>query len=215
MDLKDLAFRLLRNWWVLVLAVIVTTGSTVLVGMQQDPIYQASATVELMPSPVLGDSQMISIINVLSNRRTTLNTYARKATGGTVKGRIAEQLGVPISVINAARISAAVLPETTLIEIRSRANDPQLAANISNAVAQELIRSAPDKVMIFELVDYAEPAGSPVEPQATRLVSTGVITGVVLGLLCALGLTLLQRFLETRNARLTGAGQALASSPSK
>lgn len=215
MDFKDLAVRLLRNWWVVVLAVLVTAGSTVFVGLQQDPIYQATATVELMPSPALGDSQMISIINVLSNRRTTINTYARRATSGTVKERVAERLGIPLSVVNAAGISASVLPETTLLEIRARANDPQLAANMSNAVAEELIRQVPDKVMIFELVDYANPASRPVEPQLTRLVSTGVVTGVVLGLLCALGLLLVQRFLEARIARKTNPGQALASSPSK
>lgn len=215
MDFKDLAFRMLRNWWVVVLAVIVTTASTVFVGMQQDPIYQASSTVELMPSPALGDSQMISIINVLSNRRTTINTYARKATSGTVKQQVAERLGISASVVNAAGVSASVLPETTLIEIRARANDPQLAANISNAVAEELIRQVPDKVMVFELVDYAEPSSRAVEPQMTRLLSTGVITGVVLGLLCALGLLLLQRFLELRVSREAQPGQALASSPSK
>lgn len=215
MDFKDLAFRLLRNWWVVALAVVVTTASTVFVGMQQDPIYQATSTVELMPSPVLGDSQMISIINVISNRRTTINTYARKATSGTVKQRVADQLGISVSVVNAAAISASVLPETTLIEVRARANDPQLAASISNAVAEDLIRSAPDKVMVFELVDYAEPSGRAVEPQMTRLASTGVITGVVLGLLCALGLLLLQRFLEARTAREAKPGQALAGSPSK
>lgn len=215
MNIKDLAFRLLRNWWVVVLAALVTTGSTYLIGMQQDPIYQASSTVELKPSPALADSQMISIMNVISSRRTALNTYARKATSGTVKERVAEQLGVRLAVVRSANISASVLPETTLIEIRARANDPQLAADISNAVAQELLRSVPDKVMIFELVDYAAPPGSPVEPQPTRLLTTGVITGVVLGLLCALGLMLLQRFLETRAAAQPSAGKALAGSPSK
>lgn len=215
MEFKDIGLRLLRNWWIVLLAVLVTTASTVLVGMQQDPVYQATSTVELMPSPVLGDNQMISIINVISSRRTTLNTYARKAMSGTVKDRVAEQLGIRSNVVNAAGITASVLPETTLIEVRARANDPQLAADISNAVAQELIREAPDKVMIFELVDYAEPAGSPVEPQLNRLISTGVITGVVLGLLCAVAVILLQRFLELRMARETNSNQALAGSASK
>lgn len=215
MDLKELAFKLLRNWWVVLLAMIVTTASTVFVGMQRDPIYQADATVELMPSPALGDSQMINIINVLANRRTTLNTYARKATSGTLKERVAEQLGVPLKVINGANVSATVLPETTLIEIRARANDAQLAADITNAVAQELIRQVPDKVMVFELVDYATPAGSPVEPQLSRLVSTGALTGVVLGLLCALGLLLLQNFINARARREPAPAPAIVSSPSK
>ncbi len=216
MDLNKLLFGLLRNWWVVVLAVVVTTASTVFVGMQNDPIYQATATVELMPSPALADSQMINIINVLSNRRTTINTYARRATSNTVKERVAEQLGIGQSVVNGANISANVLAETTLIDIRARANTPQLAADISNAVAQELIRQAPDKVMVFELVDFAAPAGTPVEPQITRLFTTGVISGVVLGGFFALALFLLQNFLAARNATAERqAAQVLAGSPSK
>lgn len=215
MNPKELIFGLLRYWWIVVLAIVVTTASTVFVGMQQTPVYQASATVELMPSPALGDSQMISIINVLSNRRTALNTYARKAMSGTVKDRVAEQLGVRPAVVRAANVTASVLSETTLIEIRSRANDPELAAAISNAVAQELIRTAPDKVMVFELVDFASPPSSAVEPQPNRLLTTGLVTGTVLGLFFALGLFLLQRFLASRAAPQPAAGQALASSPSK
>lgn len=215
MNPQEILTSLLRKWWIVALAVIVTTASTMFVGMQQDPIYQATSTVELMPSPALGDSQMISIINVLSSRRTTINTYARRATGGTVKDRVAEQLGVPPVVVNAADISASVLPETTLIEIRAQANDPQLAADISNAVAQELIRQAPDKVMIFELVDFASPPSSSVEPQLNRLLTMGILTGLVLGLVCALGLLLMQRFLNRRASRETTSTQILARSSSK
>jgi capsular polysaccharide biosynthesis protein len=215
MDLKELFFGLLRNWWVIVLAVVITTASTVFIGMQEPAIYQATSTVELMPSPALADNQMINIINVLSNRRTTINTYARKATSGTVKERVAAQLGISNGVVYAANVSANVLAETTLIEIRARANDPQLAADISNAVAQELIRQAPDKVMVFELVDFATPAGSPVEPQISRLFTMGIVTGTVLGGLFALALYLLRRFLASRNPVDSQPAQVLASSTSK
>jgi capsular polysaccharide biosynthesis protein len=215
-NIKEILFSLLRSWWIIVLAVILTTVSTVFFGLQRDPVYQSSATVELAPSPALADSQMINIINVLTNRRTAINTYARKATSGTIKERVAEKLGVPLSVINAAGITAFVLPETTLIEIRAKANDAQLAADISNAVAEELILQVPDKVMIFEIIDFASPAGSPTEPQPNRLVTMGVATGLVLGLFFALALYALQLFLRSRQqAAREPASAVLASSTSK
>lgn len=216
MNVKELLFALLRSWWIILIAIVVTTGSTVFFGLQRDPVYQSSATVELMPSPALADSQMINIINVLTNRRTAINTFARKATSGTVKDRIAEKIGISRSVVNAAGITAFVLPETTLIEIRAKANNAQLAADISNAVAQEIILQAPDKVMIFELIDYATPAASPSEPQPSRLATMGVVTGSVLGLLFALGLYFVQFYLRTRaKVRAEPAPQVLASSVSK
>ena len=216
MNMKELLFALLRSWWIILIAIVVTTGSTVYFGLQRDPVYQSSAAVELMSSPALDDSQMISIINVLTNRRTVINTFARKATSSTVKDQIAERLGIKRSVVDAAGITAFVLPETTLIEIRAKANNAQLAADICNAVAQEMILQAPDKVMIFEQIDFATPAGSPTEPQASRLLTLGLGTGIVLGLFFAFGLYLLQLYLRTRvQMHIEPTPQALVSSASK
>ena len=216
MNMKELLFALLRSWWIILIAIVVTTGSTVYFGLQRDPVYQSSAAVELMSSPSLDDSQMISIINVLTNRRTVINTFARKATSSTVKDQIAERLGIKRSVVDAAGITAFVLPETTLIEIRAKANNAQLAADICNAVAQEMILQAPDKVMIFEQIDFATPAGSPTEPQASRLLTLGLGTGIVLGLFFAFGLYLLQLYLRTRvQMHIEPTPQALVSSASK
>lgn len=216
MNVKELLFALLRSWWIILIAIVVTTGSTVYFGLQRDPVYQSSAAVELMSSPALDDSQMISIINVLTNRRTVINTFARKATSSTVKDQIAERLGIKRSVVDAAGITAFVLPETTLIEIRAKANNAQLAADICNAVAQEMILQAPDKVMIFEQIDFATPAGSPTEPQASRLLTLGLGTGIVLGLFFAFGLYLLQLYLRTRvQMHIEPTPQALVSSASK
>jgi uncharacterized protein involved in exopolysaccharide biosynthesis len=215
-NIKDILFSLLRSWWIILLAIVLTTGSTVFFGLQRDPVYQSSATVELMPSPALADSQMINIINVLTNRRTAINTYARKATSGTIKERVAEKLGIPASVVNAAGITAFVLPETTLIEIRAKANDAQLAADISNAVAEELILQVPDKVMIFEIIDFASASGRPTEPQPSRLATLGVATGVVLGLFFALALYALQLFLRSRQKPVSeSTSPVLASSTSQ
>jgi uncharacterized protein involved in exopolysaccharide biosynthesis len=185
---------LLRSWWIIILAVGITTGSTVYIGMQQPKIYQANSTVEIGPSLTLEENQIINIINVLTNRRTSINTYARKATSGTIKERVAARLGVPQSVVNRAGIIATVLPETTLIEIRARATDPKLAAAISDAVAQELVRQAPDTVMMIEIIDYANPVSDPIEPQASRLLTMGVITGGALGIGFALAIYIVERF---------------------
>ena len=194
MDLMEVLKSLLRSWWIIVLAVGITTGSTVYIGMQQPKIYQATSTVEIGPSLTLEENQIINIINVLTNRRTSINTYARKATSGTIKERVAARLGVPQSVVNQAGIIATVLPETTLIEIRARATDPKLAAAISDAVAQELVRQAPDTVMMIEIIDYANPVSDAIEPQASRLLTMGIITGGALGIGFALAIYIVERF---------------------
>lgn len=195
MDIQEILAHLLKSWWVVVLSVVITASSTLAFGLHQDKIYQATTTVDVQPSTTLSDNQMINIINVLSNRRTTTNTFARRATSGYVEARIASKLNVSRDVVAGANLTAVVPPETTLIEIRAEANDPKLAAAISNAVAEELVKEAPSLVIMIEIVDYADPESSPISPQPSRLLTMGIVTGVILGLIFAILLYVLQRFL--------------------
>lgn len=214
-DLQDMLISMLRNWWVVVLAIVITAGSTYFLGMRQEPVYQATTTVELQPSTVLSDNQMINVLNVLSNRRTAINTYARKATSSTMKEAVATRLGVPAAVISKASLSAAVLPETTLIEIRGVANDPKLAAAITDTVAEELVKQAPTMVLMIEIIDYGDPASSPISPQPFRLLSLGLGTGVGLGLVCVLLIYVLQTVLRTRRLVASPTASSLSGSASQ
>jgi len=197
-DLQELLVSLLRNWWVIVLSVAITAGATYFFGMRQDKIYQATTTIELQPSSVLSDNQVINVLNVLANRRTAINTYARKITSSTLKEAIARRLNVPNGVINSSQLSAAVLPETTLIEIRAVANDPKLAAAITDTAAEEIILQSPSLVLEVEVIDYGNQFSSPIAPQPSRLLALGVGTGLGLGVMFALLLYLLQAFLRSR-----------------
>lgn len=202
LDLNGFLKALLRNWWLVLLTVVVTTASTAYFVSQQKPVYRASSTIELVPNPALSENQAISILSVLNNKRTTINTYARKATSNTMAEQIARELNVPLSVIVGSNITAVVPPDTLLVEIRAEATDPELAADISNFVSKELISQALDKVMKINIIDVATPPSTPFEPQPARVITLGAIFGIVLGIAFAVLEYLFQGLLSQRNRKL-------------
>lgn len=207
LNIQDVLIAMLRSWWIILLAAAITTGTTMFFGLRAESIYEATTTVELQPNSVLSDNLMINLLNVLTSRRTVINTYAQKATSSTIYGESARKLEVPVSVISRANLTAVVLPETTLIEIRAEANDPKLAAAITNTVAEELVKQSPSMVLMIEVIDYADGTGSLISPQPSRLLTMGVVTGLGLGVMFALLLYVLQTFLRTRGVLDTPAAE--------
>lgn len=192
MSLSTFVRVLLRNWWLIVLATALTVGSTAVFVLVQKPVYEAATTVELKPSAVLEDpNQILNTINALT-RRNVINTIARKATSMSMHEEVAQTLGVPVSAVLSAQIRTITPPETNLIEVRARSTDPAFAATVANTVAQNMVGQDYEKVIAVEVIDPAMPPTSPVAPQPLRLLTLGLVFGVILGVAFAL----LEHFLK-------------------
>lgn len=202
-DFNTFLKALLRNWWLILLATAITTASTAYFVSQQPPNYRAESTIELVPSPALSENQAISILSVLNNKRTTINTYARKATSSTMAEQVAQTLNVPLAVVTGANITSVVPPDTLLVEIRAEATDPKLAADISNTVSKQLTSQALDKVMKINIIDVATPPSTPFEPQPARIITLGALFGGVLGIAFAVLEYLFQGLLSRRSPKVT------------
>lgn len=185
MDLRTFFSILLRNWWLIILSVITTAGSAYYVVRGQQPIYRAGTTVELRCNTALEPAQCVSALGLL-DRRTVINTTARKATGSAMQEQVAKTLGIPVTYIADADLSAIVVPEANLIEIRALSTDANLAAAITNKVAEELSTQIPEKVLQLDVIDAAVPPTSPIEPQPFRTITLGVVFGLALGVVFAL-----------------------------
>lgn len=185
MDLKTFLGILLRSWWLILLSIITTAGSAAFVVRGQQELYRAETTVELRANAQLDDAQLISAINVL-DKRTIINTQARKATGTAMRDKVASGLNLPPEVVADSNITAVVVPQSNLIEIRATRPEPDIAAAISNKVAEELRNELPDKVMTIDIIDRAVPPTEPIEPQPARTITLGVLFGGALGVVFAL-----------------------------
>ncbi len=192
MSLSTFVRVLLRNWWLIVLATALTVGSTAVFVLVQKPVYEAATTVELKPSAVLEDpNQILNTINALT-RRNVINTIARKATSMSMHEEVAQTLGVPVSAVLSAQIRTITPPETNLIEVRARSTDPVFAATVANTVAQNMVGQDYEKVIAVEVIDPAIAPTSPVAPQPLRLLTLGLMFGVIVGVAFAL----LEHFLK-------------------
>jgi capsular polysaccharide biosynthesis protein len=185
MTLQQFVMLALRGWWVILLAVLVTVGSTAFFVSRQAPEYRASTTVELIPHIALNPNDVVDVYNLLDKRNLS-NTLARKAEGTSMVDLVATRLGVDPSVVSNANVSAVVLPDSNIIEIKASSSDPNLAAAISNTVADEMLGQTPDKILQIESIDAATPPSTPIAPQPTRMLVLALFTGLVLGLMFVL-----------------------------
>jgi succinoglycan biosynthesis transport protein ExoP len=186
MSLSTFVRVLIRNWWLIVLATALTVGSTAVFVLLQKPVYQASTIVELKPSVVLEDpNQILNTINALT-RRNVINTIARKATSMSMHEEVAREMGVPVEAVLSARVQTITPPETNLIEVRAQSTDPAFAAAVANIVAQQMLGQDYEKVISMEVIDPAVPPTAPIAPQPVRLLTLGLIFGLILGVAFAL-----------------------------
>lgn len=181
MDLRQFFMLMLRGWWVIVLAVIVTLASTAFFVSRQAPEYRASTTVELTPYAGLEAREVVDVYNLLDKRNLS-NTLARKAEGSTMALLVAEKLAIDLGVVNHADISAIVLPDSNLIEISASSSNRDLAAAICNTVADEMLGPTPDTILQIEAIDRATPPTNPISPQPNRLLVLALFSGLVIGI---------------------------------
>jgi uncharacterized protein involved in exopolysaccharide biosynthesis len=211
MDIDTFFRVLLRGWWLILLAVLVTAGSAAYAVSLQAPVYRATTTVQLRPSEQLDDPRLLIDAQNSLERRTTINTLARNAMGSSMKDQVARALGIELELVKNAEITAIVLPETNLIEIGARSVDPNYAAAIANTVAEELRKQVPERVLQMTITDRAVPPNNPIEPKPTRTVTLGVVFGLLLGVGFALLGYALQRMRSTPSAVVVGDADGLAA----
>lgn len=210
MDLETFFRVILRGWWLILLAVLVTAGSAAYAVSLQLPVYRATTTVQLQASSMLDEPRLIIDAQNSLERRTTINTVARIAIGNSMQEQVAKTLGIELDVVRNAEITSIVVPDTNVIEISARSVDPGYAAAIANTVAEELRKRLPERVLQMAIIDTAVAPTAPIEPQPTRTITLGVMFGLVLGVSFALLGYALQRLrarpeLDSLDTRATGA----------
>jgi capsular polysaccharide biosynthesis protein len=198
MDLATFFRVLLRNWWLIVLSVITTAGSAAWVVSRQSPRYAATAQVWLRPSESLQEPRQVVDVFVALDKRTMINTIARMATSTSMMEHVSRSLGILPIVIEESELTAVVLPDTNLIDIRATNTNPELAAAIVNSVAQGLQAQVPDKALQLDIINAAAPPTEPVYPQPVRTITLGVLFGLALGIMFALFGYMLQHLRTTQ-----------------
>ncbi len=130
-------------WWLLILSVLIPAGISYHFASNRPLLYEARVTV-LVGSSVFEDPSPDSL--QLNISRTLAGAYAELLTQRPVLQAVIDRLGLDVLPEGLAKqISTSISYQAQLLEIRVTDTNPEAAAVIANALADELIRRSPSQ----------------------------------------------------------------------
>jgi non-specific protein-tyrosine kinase len=131
----------LRSWWWLVVASVVLAGGVAFyVSSNLPKVYEGTTTL------IVGQSLTAVNPNTdqLQASQQLSRTYANVATTRPILQKAIEQLGLSVTPEDLAKVvTAKATADTTFLTIAAQDGDPARAADIANAVAQQLVAASP------------------------------------------------------------------------
>ncbi len=152
-ELRQYITIILRRWWVIVLALIITGSIGYSVTKRQQPVYEAKSTILVGQSFKATDisRQDMQISEQLAQ------TYAALARRQPVLQGTAEALDLDYSWQQLqGQVSASLVSGTQLVEITVNAKSPEEAKIIADEVARQLILISPTALQNQESADTIE-----------------------------------------------------------
>src|SRR4051794_14171798 len=183
-----------RKWWVAAILLLSLAGAGVS-SMMAERMYTATAGVYFSVRSVNGVDGLSSSATF---SRDQLATYTTLATTPQVLDPVAERLGISGGAQQlAGQLRVTALDGTVVLDIAATDPNPVRSARIANAVAAELITVVEDLSPSFTTTNQSAveatvvaPATSPTSPSSPKVslnLAAGVVLGLGLGILVALG----------------------------
>ncbi len=185
MELRAYLKILLRSWWIIIPAFLITLTASVVFSYTRPDIYQASATFIVSPSASIRElSDLIGGFNNISFRDGSIvTTYAEVFVTRTIVDTATRKLGLSFEELKEYSFRSVVLPDTNLIKLTVEGTSPQLTRDLANAIGAETIEYVSGLYEIYDvkLLDPAVLPRSPVQPSKARNVAFGAVFGLMLG----------------------------------
>jgi diguanylate cyclase (GGDEF)-like protein len=205
MELKIYLRILLRKWWIVLSAFLITFAATIVLTFTQAPTYRATATFVIAP----GDSfenigSIVGGLNVLSTRTEIASTYAEVAASWLIRREVAEELNLSWDQWKGLSVGSKLRGGTNVIEIAVEGSDPVLVRDFANAVGAKTMAYVQELYEIYELIplDQAGLPASPVKPNKVLYLALGALFGLALGV----GLAFLSEYLQAPLEGMTTLG---------
>ncbi|SEM84126.1 polysaccharide biosynthesis tyrosine autokinase [Cryobacterium sp. TMT1-3] len=193
MEPIDYLRTITRRW--LLIIIVGLLGGAVAWGYAATLPAQYQATNSVFVTSDRGETTS-ELLQTSTFTQNLVESYAQLATTPTVLGPVISRLGLDISTpALASRVSAVTPLNTVFIEItvtsRSAVQAVELADAVSDSLAtavENLAPKGPDNLpsITVKTVSPAQLPGSPFAPNTQLIVLTGLLVGLVLGVLYAL-----------------------------
>lgn len=204
MTLHDYIRILHKNWILILLTTLVGVGAGALASFLTPPTYQTSTqlyvSVRTSENAATGD-----LVQGTTFARQIVASYVDIVDTAIVLEPVVDDLGLDLTARQlSGKISATSPLNTVLIDITVSDRDPQLAADIANAVGtsftavvqDELESPAADGTSPIQITTV-QPATAPTTPVSPRT-PLNLALGALLGLALGVGIAVLRVVLDTR-----------------
>lgn len=183
-NLKELLLILKKRLWIVFLcAILVGAASAVVTFFILKPVYKAETS--LYVGKQINNDTTIAYNDILVSDRL-VNDYRELVKSRLVAESVIRELS--IKGLKSGQISEMLevssKKDTRIILISASNQDPKLAMDITNKVAEVFKKSAIEimEVQNVQLVDTAVLPTTPIKPSKTTNTSIGLILGIMIGL---------------------------------
>lgn len=201
MELRDYLHVLRTRWLSIVTVALVTLAATAAATLLTTPEYTSSTR---MFFAVQGGETVSDLAQGSTFTEKQMASYAEVAQSPIVLDPVAEAFGLDQDSRSlASALNVTVAADTTILVISATDEDPVLARDLANAVADELASTVgglsperPDgtETVRATMLSEAQVPDSPSSPNTVR----NLALGLVLGLLLGVGVALLRQVLDTK-----------------
>lgn len=201
LELSDY-LRIVRKHWRSITAItLVAVFAAALFSLLSKPTYTATTSVFLSVKSVNTAGELNSGATYAENQ---VQSFARVARTPIVLQPVIDELGLAVTAEDLAKkVTASVPSNTATIDVAVVQGDPQVAADIANAIGEQVVATVQelsppssdgtDTVEATIIRPAAVPA-SPTTPKVAQNLALGLLVGLALGV----GQALLRDLLNTR-----------------
>lgn len=186
MQLRIYTRILLKGWWLILLAILLSVSVALVVTIRQTPIYKTSTTFLVSPAKSLESTSLGNTLyswDLISRREGAMATYVEIATSRSVLNAAYSELALTKSQLKNINVTSEVVPSTNIIKVTVEADDPRLAKTVADMVGQKTITYIQGLSEVYDLkpLDVAFVPPSPSKPQRTQNLVLAVLLGSVVG----------------------------------
>lgn len=203
MELKRHLQIILRGWWLILPAILISVSSALIITYNQTRIYRTSATFVVSPSASLGStSEVFRGLSEISGREGVMSTYVEIATSRTVLNAVYEEMGLTQEQIKYLAVDSELIPSTSIIRITVESDDPLTAQACADLVGQKTMEYVQALYELYDLkpLDPAYVSYAPVNLRTSQNLTVAALLGSVVGV----GSAFLLHYLRSAGEEIVG-----------
>jgi len=200
-----LYFQILRRgWWIIAITALTALVAALATSYLVTPRYRAVARFIVTPGSGLVNRDEVLTSLATLDRQSIITTYAEVMNSDRIYTDALNFLQLQPRDLESYTYKAEVVANSSVLEVSASGPDPQLAANLANAIGYQTINFIRqlNQVYNFDFLDIAVPPDEPYSPNLLVNVGLATVLGVIAGALFAVLNEQLRTPLEALRQRL-------------